>query len=723
MPRYKTKDFSLPIFWCIVTIFSGFIFHAYVDLKPEVEENFFFSSNDPQFQADKSISKLFPQPPEIIISAKGDIYSEDYQKRVDRLTGELLLLPEVVEVQSLGRGPKDIQHALKSPLWRRALISTDRKSSLISVLIKDVSIEKVISKIEKIKTSMESAGHFELVISGAPYIVETIRRNLSRDVKVFGLAAFLVFAAAVFVLFRSLPILLGALLSCLNVILLTLTISEILKVKIGPLTSNVSVIVFVLALTHIIFITFNWKRVLETAKKEDSVSEAVKITLLPSFWSMVTQLLGFISLFFVKATPLRQLGISGIVGTLVAFASVYLIYPVFLRLEALKAHESQKPAGERIKNVSFFGKNHRKIAIFLLILAGFAGTGIKSLDTDPSLFSYFKKGGELRNGLEYIDRNGGSTPLKIVVADANGATLDSSEAYKKLWNLHLALEEDASVGNVLSLPIMLAEAKQNPLGSILPNHWLVSLLEKPQFGEVTKYFLTKDRKSTLFLLRMKEMRRDLSRFSVVKHIEEIVRKNGFRPVLIGGVYMLQEKLSGLVVSSILLGLLFVILIFTLIGGFIARSLRVAWAIFISLCVIPLGVIGIIGYFRVPFDIISSPGANIAIGIGVDSMINLLFFVKRHLKAGGDSKKVWAEACSRLWRPIWYSTGLTCLGFGIFMLSAFPPTQRFGLSVILGALISPLAALFVFPWIAAGNTSPKKTAWGDVPASNQKIVGL
>ena len=101
----------------------------------------------------------------------------------------------------------------------------------------------------------------------------------------------------------------------------------------------------------------------------------------------------------------------------------------------------------------------------------------------------------------------------------------------------------------------------------------------------------------------------------------------------------------------------------------------------------------------PFDIISSPGANIAIGIGVDAMINMLFFVKRHSGAKKTPAEVWAEACARLWKPILYSTVLICLGFGIFILSAFPPTQRFGLSVILGTFISPLAALFVFPWVA------------------------
>ena len=198
--------------------------------------------------------------------------------------------------------------------------------------------------------------------------------------------------------------------------------------------------------------------------------------------------------------------------------------------------------------------------------------------------------------------------------------------------------------------------------------------------------------------------RDTRRLSVVEHVEGIVTAKGFKPWLTGGVYLLQGKLSELVVSSILMGLFLLILIFTLIGGLIARSVRVTLAIFVSLCMIPLWTIGVLGHFHVPFDVISSPGANIAIGIGVDSMLNMLFFVKRQRRKGGPSGQVWPQACAWLWKPILFSTVLTCMGFGIFILSAFPPTQRFGLSVILGTLMSPLAALFVFPWIAREHTS-------------------
>ena len=100
----------------------------------------------------------------------------------------------------------------------------------------------------------------------------------------------------------------------------------------------------------------------------------------------------------------------------------------------------------------------------------------------------------------------------------------------------------------------------------------------------------------------------------------------------------------------------------------------------------------------PLDIISAPGPNIAIGIGVDAMIHVIVWARRH-PAGIRSSETWASVCSRLWKPILYSTSVVGAGFAIFMLSGFPPAQRFGFSVVLGTLLAPLPALFLLPWLA------------------------
>lgn len=689
---------ALPLLWCLGTLVSGALFFAFVDLKPKVDENFFFASDDPQFKADQSISKTFPQPEQIILSAKGDLRSEAYVAKLAALTAAVLALPDVEDVQSLARGPRSALDALESPLWRRALVSDGEEASLVSVLFKRGTAEALVPRLEAVREKHD-APDFDLMISGAPYIVEMIRRSLVRDFLVFSAAALLIFAVATYALFRSLPVLAGTLLSCVNGSLLTLVAAEALRIKIGPLTSNLTVIVFVLTLTHIIFITFNWRHVLELGH-EDPAREGVGMTFMPSFWSMVTQFLGFTSLLFVEATPLRQLGTAGIAGVVIAFAAAYLIYPPFLRWESLRMEHAPKRAAKMPDRTLFFGRPRGRFVALIVGVTAVAALGIGGLNADPDLFSYFRKGGEVREGMEYIDRQGGSIPLNVVVAAKDGSTLDSEDAYQKLWALQVALERDPAVGRALSLPLVVAEAKRVPFANLLPTGWLVRALEMPRFGAVSRYFLTEDRRRAAFFLRMNEANRDAPRLEVIERVKRLVSAEGFEAVQVGGVYFLQGQLSQLVVSSTFHGLAILIAAFVLIGGGLARSWRVTAGIFAALCLIPLWTVGVIGHFRVPFDIISSPGVNIAIGIGVDAIINMIFFVRRQPQEKRSSPELWARTCARMWRPILYSTVIICLGFGIFMLSAFPPTQRFGLSVILSTLMSPLSALFVFPWLAS-----------------------
>jgi len=228
---------------------------------------------------------------------------------------------------------------------------------------------------------------------------------------------------------------------------------------------------------------------------------------------------------------------------------------------------------------------------------------------------------------------------------------------------------------------------------------LLKLLERPILGKTAQYYITKDHTKTLFVLRMKESYRQADHLANVERLEGIVRKHGFAPLMVGGTYPLYGKLSKLVGSSIIQGLPFLILLFAIMGGIISRSFWITGAMFFSLGLIPLLMLGIIGHFRVPVDIISAPGANIAIGIGVDAVIHTLIWVRRHPAGSMRSWEAWASVCSRLWKPILYSMSVVCAGFGIFILSGFPPTQRFGFSVVLGTLLSPLPALFVLPWLA------------------------
>src|SRR5947199_4669760 len=91
---------------------------ALVDLKPVVDENFFFSTSDPEFRQSKKIEERFPSQPELILSVSSrDISSARYLERIERLTKQIQGIDAVSAVKSLSEGPKNFEDALDSPFW------------------------------------------------------------------------------------------------------------------------------------------------------------------------------------------------------------------------------------------------------------------------------------------------------------------------------------------------------------------------------------------------------------------------------------------------------------------------------------------------------------------------------------------------------------------------------------------------------------------------------
>jgi len=697
--KIKKETWAFTAFLCVVG-FSLILLLEFTDLTPQVGADFFFSSDNPRFQYDKLISKIFPkQSSQVILSAEGDINSQDYLRRVRVLTDTIELVPGVSGVRSLTSGPKNVKDAMKSPLWKRLLVAADEGSSNIWAFLEDAPPEKIIPKFED-AINLFSAPPFRLKIAGVPYVVEMIRRNLVHDITIFSAVAFLIFSGVILIVFRSLKVLGGTLISCIEACVLTLIITSLMGVKIGILTVNISTIVFVLTLSHIVFLTHNWKTLSKHRKiwkKNDLVMQAVRQTFFASFWCMVTTLLGFLSLLFVQAKPLKELGISGSVGTLAGITAAYGIYPFFLRAVGARVKKIKKARQDRTR--AFFIRRSGWFITALFILCLVALPGLWKLNTDPSLFSYFDKNTELRDGLEYIDRNGGSSPLDLVVRDDTGARLDSDEAYDKLWRLQEALENDSDVGSVISLPVLMAEGNRYPLAFLISWDMMLKWMEDPQYNEIAKSFVTEDRFSARFMLRMKEYGREGSRLGIVDRIKSIVRENGFLPEMLGGLFLLQGELSGLVAASLIYGLGRLILFFAVIAFIVSRSWRVSLAMVAGLFTVPIVLFGIIGLSRTPVDIISAPAVNVAIGMGIDSMIHLAAFVRRRAGKGADTKSVWLQARCRLWQPVVSSMFIICAGFSIFVLSAFPPTRRFGLSIVFGTVIASAAALFILPFLS------------------------
>lgn len=684
--------------WTLVSAMALLGSLVWVDLTPRVEADFFFAADDPQLRTTTEISAAFPSSGLVLVRAQGsDLTSDAYLTAVEDLATRLGQVSGVSGVRSV-----ITERADRSPLWSRLLLTPDGSATNLVLSVREADSEQLVAALQEVLDA--SAGsELSLEMSGVPVIVELIRQSLFRDLVLFSTLAALVFGLLIALVYRRTWVVVGTLSACFLACGLTLAVNQALGLSIGLLTANIVTIVFVLTLSHIVFLTANARRF--------GATRAVRTTLPGSFWAMVTTFLGFMSLTLASARPLRELGLAGAMGAVVAILVAYAVYPAFLDGDgsaASELHPGEVPAhsnGSANEGPPEPASARSRGPWWLVAAIGavvvLLGTGVPRVQTDPGLLTYFQPGSELRDGLESIDRDGGSSTLDIVVRDPSGRRLDTDEAADRMWAFQDSLEAMPAVGVTLSPPVLFGHARLQPFANLIPLSTLADLLESDALGGVGRSYLSADRLQGRFNARMHEVDRSQPRDEVIARIERAARGAGLEPVLVGGVFDLQRQLGQLIASSLRVGLGGLLALFLMIGLVVTRSARHAVLMLLCLTGIPLVVLGAFGHLGIPVDMITSPAANVALALGVDSMIHLAV----RARILGD----WRQARAQMTQPIVAGALIVCLGFGIFVFSSFPPTARFGLAVILGTVTAATMALLVLPTVAARRVTRRVVA--------------
>src|SRR5438874_9396668 len=185
-------------------------------------------------------------------------------------------------------------------------------------------------------------------------------------------------------MFRSGGVFLGMLAPCTSAVLLTQLLQSMFGKKIGILTVNLGTIVFIVALSHLVYMTFNWQTLADRkgrlGKEAPNLATAsLRMTFPASFWSMMCASLGFGSLLIVQAKPLRELGFGGVLGTIVAFICAYVMYPPFLRWAVPRKSKlvEQEPPH------AFWSRRFVVLSIAVILISAALGFGLTKVNTDP----------------------------------------------------------------------------------------------------------------------------------------------------------------------------------------------------------------------------------------------------------------------------------------------------------------------------------------------------
>jgi predicted RND superfamily exporter protein len=127
-----------------------------------------------------------------------------------------------------------------------------------------------------------------------------------------------------------------------------------------------------------------------------------------------------------------------------------------------------------------------------------------------------------------------------------------------------------------------------------------------------------------------------------------------------------------------------------------RSIKIAVTAIIPNLLSAILILGLMGWFNIPLDLMTITIAAITVGIGVDDTIH---YVHRFRHEFAVDRDYWAAIvrCHRsIGRAIYYTSVTIMLGFSILVLSQFIPTIYFGILTSLAMLVALVANMTLLP---------------------------
>jgi predicted RND superfamily exporter protein len=161
------------------------------------------------------------------------------------------------------------------------------------------------------------------------------------------------------------------------------------------------------------------------------------------------------------------------------------------------------------------------------------------------------------------------------------------------------------------------------------------------------------------------------------------------------VVLYNNMLQSLFRSQILtIGVVFIAILLMFIILF--RNLKMAAIALIPNLTAAALVLGLMGWLRIPLDIMTITIAAISIGIAVDDTIHYVHRVTLEYQKDNDYWGAVRRSHRSIGRAMYYTTITITLGFSILTLSNFIPTIYFGLLTGFSMVVALLADLILLP---------------------------
>ena len=614
-------------------------------------------------------------------------------------------------------------------------------------------------RVAQIRALVEGYRESATIFLGGPdMITADMIAFIKSDLVVFSIGILLFIVLTLGLIFRSLRWVILPLTTCALCLIIMLGLLSWMDWRLTVISSNfVSLLLIItLALTiHLIVRYRELHAIHHDAEQRQLVSDTVSSMAKPCLYTVLTTIVAFTSLVVSNIRPVIDFGWMMTLGISISLIVAFVVIPAGMMILGKATHPVDADNSALITTKFAHFTEHRGALVLLLaaVLSAVSIFGISRLEVENRFIDYFRSDTEIYRGMELIDTAlGGTTPLDIIIQaptftplatepenagfvefdDDYGAEDDygmdtfgedeyadlggfdeenpsdalkdsywfSSTGLADLSKLTAFLEAQPEIGKVSSL-VQINQVATDLMGHKLNDFEIAFMrqsLSDDIYQQMVAPYLIEDLDETRIQLRAMETA-GLKRAQLLAKIKQFATQEiGIAETDIrftGLLVLYNNMLQSLFQSQIMtLGAVFVGIMLMFLALF--RSVKISLIAILPNFLAAGTVLGGMGIFAIPLDMMTITIAAITVGIGVDHAIHYITRFKREFAVDGDYIAAMHRAHASIGRALFYTAITIIVGFSILALSNFIPSIYFGLLTGLAMTAALLGSMTLLP---------------------------
>jgi predicted RND superfamily exporter protein len=575
----------------------------------------------------------------------------------------------------------------------------------------------------------------QLYLGGTAMIASDMISFIESDLQYFALGVLVMFIITLGAIFKNIRWVAMPLISSALIALVVIGFLGLMDWRVTVVSSNFISLLIIISISLSIHLIVRYQELFETnpsLKKGELVSLTIQQMLKPCFYTALTTIIAFASLGISEIKPVIDFGKMMVAGIFFAFIFSFTLVPIAMILFTPDKQKESKDFSKGVTLIfsSFTQRYGNLVLLISILLFSFSLYGISKLTVENRFIDYFKPTTEIYKGMELLDTKlGGTAPLDIVINapinwkayeeedfeddfgfdDDFGSEEEISNGYwwntitlNQLEEIHDYLNSLPEIGKVLSVASGIKVARNLKDGEPLSELDLAlvkNMLPEDVKDNLLSSYISEDENQVRISARVIESAEGLNRNELLSEISNTLKsdfglkEDQFR---LTGLAVLYNNMLQSLFDSQIGTIVFVFSIIFIMFLILFRSIYLSIIGIIPNLLAASVVLGGMGLFSIPLDIMTITVAAISVGMAVDNTIHYIHRFKKEFSLTHDYKTSMQNSHKTIGRAMFYTSTTIILGFLVFATSNFNPSVYFGIFVSLAMIMALLGALTLLP---------------------------